>query len=410
MSNEHPCCPKLSISPPCDTIDSRYTVRIPSGRFFVDVTYHFRFSRCVCKDTGDQGLVLGDLAYSTTVFPQERVRLFTSDRHSRFTYDTSTQISSRQETTSEESYYMSGMAYAMSNLNILDTSKSSSSYSSSSVSGGGGAGLDLGIFEIGGSVSGSSLDVNTSANLIREISSHAESSSRHIEVGTRAMSSVSIGEVSYRSHSESESEDQYESSSREFFNHNHCHAITYYFYRINKCIEIKFELVSITRKVVTSQTGVVALNPPTLNKINIISSAVPAVSTLPKSTPIFESQDNANTKFNFVNNQVSFKDQQVAYNEVSLELVRSGILKNIDDIAPNPHYASQVFWSRTIQIPTAGFYVRGCLDNCSVCEPELLTRIHLENERLRIENRLLEEQLNNPDFKPKFICCKDKSN
>src|SRR4029078_11885585 len=71
---------------------------------------------------------------------------------------------------------------------------------------------------------------------------------------TRRAHSVSIGEVSSRSHTQGESEDHFEASSREFTNHNQCHAVTFLFYRINKTETIKFELVAIERRVLDPAT------------------------------------------------------------------------------------------------------------------------------------------------------------
>lgn len=222
------CCPKLEPCQTCDELDVRY--RVPFRRTIrvqdqpqtvtVMVTLHFRFKRC----TGP--LSLGDLLYSTTLLPGEQVRLFTSDRHSRFTFDSSSQLSYRHHNTSEESFYTAGMAHAMSDLNIVENENRSSSYSESSVSGGGSAGIDLGIVEIGGGVSGSSFDASSTSTLARSLSRHAESSSRHVEVGVRAASSTSVGEVSRRDHAQGQSDDHFESASRTFKNPNKCHAVT----------------------------------------------------------------------------------------------------------------------------------------------------------------------------------------
>ena len=37
-------------------------------------------------------MTLGDLSYSTTLLPGEKVRLFTSDRRSRFSFDSATRV------------------------------------------------------------------------------------------------------------------------------------------------------------------------------------------------------------------------------------------------------------------------------------------------------------------------------
>src|SRR5690349_17218885 len=79
------CCPVLEDCAPCDTLDFRF--RLPFRALAeqrgvqVEVTMHFRLSRCAGP------LSLGDILYSTTLLPGEKVRLFTSDRHSRFSFD-----------------------------------------------------------------------------------------------------------------------------------------------------------------------------------------------------------------------------------------------------------------------------------------------------------------------------------
>ena len=244
-----PCCPQLEKCEACDTLDFRY--RLPNRQIVgdqrqnirVEVTLHFRLTRC----PGPLGL--GDLVFNTTLFPGETVRLFTSDRHSRFTFDgvsRSCLIATRPHP--EESYFAAGMAAAMSDLNVVEGSRRTSSFSSLPVSGGSGAGIDLGFFEIGGSASASSYDASSVDTFARSLSQHAESSSRHMEVATRAASSTSVGEVQNRTHTQGESQDHFESSSRAFTNPNHCHAVTYYFYRINKCQTLQFELVAIERR------------------------------------------------------------------------------------------------------------------------------------------------------------------
>ena len=270
------CCPQLEPCQVCDVLN--FTYRLPFRAVVgdqqqvvpVEVTLHYRLTRC-------QGpLALGDLMYTTTLLPGEKVRLSSSDRHTRFSFDSESKLSYLNETTSEESYYAAGMAYGMSNLSVLDTTNASSSFSSSSVSGGGGVGIDLGIFSIGGGASGSSYDANSASALAHSLSQHAESLHQHMEVSTRAAASTSIGEVSTRAHQQGESEDQYESASRTFSNPNHCHALTFLFYRINKCQTVKFEIVRIDRRVddSVSPTGVV-LNPPKpATKVAVRSTSV----------------------------------------------------------------------------------------------------------------------------------------
>jgi hypothetical protein len=207
----------------------------------VEVVLRFRLERCPGP------LTQGDLAYTTTLLPGEQVRLFTSDRRTRFTYDSESKVAYRNQSMSTESYYMAGMAQSMSNLSILDQSRATSDFSESSFGGGAGGGFSLfGLISFGGSVQGSSHphSVNT---FVRSLSQHAESASRHVETGTHAANSISIGEVQSRTHTETESQDHFESASRVFSNPNKCHALTFYFFRINKSQTIRWTLESIER-------------------------------------------------------------------------------------------------------------------------------------------------------------------
>jgi hypothetical protein len=93
-------------------------------------------------------------------------------------------------------------------------------------------------------------NASSTSDFLHELSQHASSSYHRAEMGSRAASSVSIGEVQTRTHTQGESEDHFESSSREFSNPNRCHAVTFFFYRINKTQTVKFTLESIERRVV----------------------------------------------------------------------------------------------------------------------------------------------------------------
>lgn len=423
-----PCCPALETCASCDQLDFNY--RLPFRPVVsagdarqvvpVEVTLHFRLSRCAGPFS------LGDLIYTNTLLPGEKVRLFTSDRHSRFTFDSETNLSYRQETTSEESYYMAGMAYQMSNLNLLDTTNASSSFSQSSVSGGGGAGIDLGIFSIGGSVSASSYNAHSASSLARSLSQHADSSSKHVELGTRAASSTSVGEVSTRAHQQGESEDQYESGSREFSNPNHCHAVTFFFYRINKCQTIRFELVSIDRRVddPAAPTGAV-LNPPkpatgvavrsslvlatATSRLDVANRAKASVAAEQGESPTagLASTQLRSSAFFTAQEAIPVNLQNAALAQVDKELAAEGILDKSGK--PNADFVRTVSWEKQVALPTPGVLVKGCLDDCSICEPEVEQKITLELERMQLENELLKKKIDLLEKSQEYRCCPDDS-
>lgn len=418
------CCPQLEPCEVCDVLNFTYRlpflplVAVGDQRLTVpvEVTLHFRLTRC------SGPLSLGDLLYSTTLLPGEKVQLYSSDRHSRFSFDSETKLSYHTETTSEESYYAAGMAYGMSNLNLLDTTNASSSFSSSSVSGGGGAGIDLGFFSIGGSAAAGSYDANSTSALAHSLSQHSESLQQHMEVSTRAAASTSIGEVATRTHQQGESEDQYESSSRTFSNPNRCHAVTFLFYRINKCQTVKFELVSIDRRVddPLAPTGV-ELNPPKpLTGVGILSSRVLATSSnrldvatrALQSVAVEQGGTLGTTGALLARTLTSFGAQvplpvnvrQAALQQVDQDLVQEGLLDQIGGQV-TPAVQQALGWDKTMSIPTPGVLVKGCLDDCDICEPELEKLIELEITRKDLENQLLQKKITLLEKSQEYRCC-----
>ncbi|HZT31140.1 MAG TPA: hypothetical protein VFA33_14725 [Bryobacteraceae bacterium] len=418
-----PCCPPLEACDCCDRLDFRYqlpfrpAISVDQRRQVipVEVTLVFRYERCPGP------MSLGDLVYSNTLLPGEKVRLFTSDRHSRFFLDSDSQLSYRHETTSEESYYSAGFASSLSQLSLLETGAQSSSFHSSSVGGGGGAGLDLGFFSIGGSVSASSYDANAASAFAHSLTQFAASSASHMEAGTRAAASTSIGEVSTRSHSSGESEDQYESSSRTFSNPNHCHAITFFFYRINKCQKITFRLVAIERRVVdpAAPTGTV-LNPPSPDTgVSVIPGAV-----LGTNKERLDAEQRGRTSVTEANNfsptagrtvagaslalavaaePLSVAARKAALAAVDADLQQEGLLDKSGNL--NPDAVKQLSWEKNICLPTPGLIVKGCLDECSVCEPEVEQKIQLELKRMDLENQLLQKKIDLLEKSQEYRCC-----
>jgi hypothetical protein len=419
------CCPPLVECDPCDYLD--FWFRLPFRPVVgaanerrlvpVEVTLHFRLVRCAGP------LALGDILYSTTLLPGEQVRLFTSDRHSRFSFDTESSLAYRNHTTSEESYYMAGMANAVSNISVNENAASTSKFHSSSVTGGGGLGIDLGFISLGGSVSGSSYDASSASTFARNLTQHADSSSRHVEVGTRAASHTSVGEVHSRTHTEGESEDQYESSSRVFSNPNHCHALTFLFYKLNKCQRIRWELVGIHRRVIdpAAPTGVELNNPAPATGVGVIPSSVLATA---KQRLEAERRASASVAAEFGETPAAFRTRafssavtvaaepitasarHAALEAVDKELVAEKLLTKVGgEAAPE---ARKLFgWEREIALPTAGVIVKGCLDDCDVCEPSLDREIKLDLDRKELENELLKKQIELLEKSQEYRCCPD---
>lgn len=420
------CCPSLEPCAVCDVLEFSYrlpfrpVVQVGEQRQTVpvEVILRFRLERC------SGVLALGDLLYSTTLLPGEQVRLFTSDRHTRFSFDSENKLAYRNQTTSEESFFLAGMANSMSNLSVVENDNRSQTFHESTFSAGGGAGLDLGIISFGGSASGSTHDAFSTDAFSRQISQHADASSRHVESGVRAASSVQVGEVASRNHTQGESEDHFESASRTFANPNHCHALSFLFYRVNKCQTLTWTLVAIDRRVEdpAAPTGV-SLNPAPVNRgVAIIPDGVVATAkdrpeaalrvnqaiVLEKNpataaVEIAAAARAAALAMNAAQQPIPVDLRQAALAEVTRDLQRQGLLDEAGEVSKQAH--ARFDWKREMSLPTPGVVVKSCLDDCDACEPELERGIKLDNDRKELENKLLARRIELLDKAQEYRCC-----
>jgi hypothetical protein len=398
-----PCCPQLAPNDVCDVLDFHYRLTYPTvasdQQIPVEVKFHFRFTRCRGP------LAIGDLAYTTTLLPGEKVRLFTSDRRSKFTFDTSTKFSYRNTQASEESFLMQQMSDSLFDTNSRDTANSSNQ-SHSHVDGHGDAGVD--ILGLGGSANMSgNFDSNSVSSFLGEHSQHAENSFHAAEMGTRKAASVSIGESQSRTHTESESQDHYESASREFENLNKCHAVTFLFYQINKTQTVKYTLESIDLRVImdpdpskdftrVSGNPVGSSNGIGVTSTNVLATDEQARLARAQGTLAESAAQPFSARF-----KATLRDQ--AIKQVQKELQQEGLLGANGKVSKE----AQTLYSFEKQsaLPTPGILVKGCLDDCDVCEPTLMKEIELDLEHKRLQNELLKKQIDLLDKSQEYRCC-----
>lgn len=411
-----PCCPELATTRPCDAVDLQYRlvhrVLVDKRPVLVEVTLHVRFERCAGP------MVLGDLAYTTTLFPGESVKLFTSDHRSRFTYDASSELSYRHEKTSEESAYTSSWARSMSDLTVNQSGSSSSSFEEDWSSGGGGASFNfLGIFEIGGGGGGGSYDAESTSQFASNLSRHASASSSAAATSVRKASATSVGEVQTRNHAEGETEAHFESSSRTFRNPNRCHAVTYYFYRLDKVQTVRFVVEAVTRRVIdpAAPTEITTHAPLATGGVSVVPQSV--LATQRDRAEIEQSAQSAAERRQALKlRQAASAAAFVAAAPLSA-VVRRDALAAVDRdlvaqglIDAKSGEISQAFkqrleWTSTVTLPTPGLMVKGCLDTCDVCEPALHTEIELDLEHKRLKNELLKRQIELLDKAAEYRCC-----
>jgi len=426
-----PCCPPLKTDGACDVLQYQYRLIHPVTLFEpetkaanigravqVEVIINTRLERCPGP------LALGDLAYTTTLLPGEKVRLFTMDRRTRFTYDAATKVSYRSEQTQEEHYYMSSMSEFMSDISIRDSAHSKNTTKGHFDSHAETSGILESLFGspsvgVSGNYSGES-----TSDFMRELSQHVQASHHASEMGTRAASAVSIGEVQTRTHVQTESQDQFESSSREFSNPNKCHAITFYFYRINKTQTIKFSIESIERRVIDPAADTQVTNNPFSQRgyISTIPSSVLAtdmkrleVENIGRAsvamqqraeTPVMATTytSMAMTPLTMqVAQPLLLSTRQQAINQVEKQLFNAGLIDKTGQISTEAR--KKFSFELQSSLPTPGIMVKGCLDTCNVCERSREIELELELEHKKLENELLKRQIELLDKAQEYRCC-----
>jgi hypothetical protein len=234
-------------------------------------------------------------------------------------------------------------------------------------------------------------------------------------MSTRKANSVSVGESMSRAHAEGSSEDQYESSSREFKNPNHCHAVTFLFYQIDKTYSIDFSLDSITIRVFNRQADNARISATSFQNsdgLSILSTGV--LATRPEAATISGSKltsarlaGNIGGRFNPSASSSEYllpKDVVAAVTAiVTKELVDEGLING--DGTVSDAAKKQYGFQTTMALPTPGVMVKGCMDDCDICEPEVQKAIQLDLDNKQLQNELLKKQIELLDKSQEYRCC-----
>ena len=99
----------------------------------------------------------------------------------------------------------------------------------------------------------------------------------------------------------------------------------------------------------------------------------------------------------------------VAVRKAALQLVDQDLVgENLLDKVGGQVSADAVkkfSWNKTLSLPTPGVLVKGCLDDCDICEPELKQQRQLELTHKDLENQLLKKQIDLLEKSQEYRCC-----
>lgn len=423
--DEVECCPVLVRCKPQHQIRPAYRIlhTVPGADGQTPVQVEASWHLTLTNKTGDT--MLGPVIKTVTLLPGQTVRLSIQDRASKFSYDTESSVVHREAHTSASSYYNAGMASAFSSLSSVSSGREASTHHDNSMSGSGGAGLDLGFFEIGGSVGGSSHDSSTTTTFLTSLSRTARSQSSHVEMGTQSAYSTSVGYVSSKSHAEGESEEHSEAATHFYRNENRCHAVNHRFHQLVEEHTITLTVDEVVLRVVdsTASTGAVpvvrrpltglspkpeavsVLSPKLVQAEAAAREAAMARTARPAQGPVGLGNDTASAVPVAALTQ---EERDAAIKAVMADLVKAGLVTADGKATAR---AQRLFgWTHVICLPLDGVHVMSCLSDCDVCEPELKKKIELELERMALENEHLarETELMDKDLDHQPRCCPDE--
>ena len=104
--------------------------------------------------------------------------------------------------------------------------------------------------------------------------------------------------------------------------------------------------------------------------------------------------------------QLGINMRDAALKQADLELTQAGLLGPDGKVSKEAQ--TQYGFERTTSLPTPGILVKGCLDNCAICEPDLHHEIQLDLKRKELENKLLERKIELLDKSQEYRCCPEK--
>ena len=97
------------------------------------------------------------------------------------------------------------------------------------------------------------------------------------------------------------------------------------------------------------------------------------------------------------------KTRKLATDQVMKDLASKGIVDEKGNISKQTQ--SELSFELKTSIPTPGVVVKGCLDDCNVCEPAQQEQIKLELDHAKLKNQLLARRIELLEKSQEYRCC-----
>lgn len=297
--------------------------------------------------------VLGDLVYTLSLLPGEQVQMFSTDRRTRFSVDTQTNIGFHASATFEDQMYLSAMDNFFGQLNASQWAHADAGTSGSFQSHGEASNAFESFFSGPEANMNGSFNVNSFADFVGGMSAQASTAHHMSATVTNTASAVSVGAVGIRNNIEGKVDTHVEMNYRSFRNPSRTRAVTFYFFQIRRMHRVRFSVESIT--VSAPERTMFRLRP----KPGAATSAS-APAELNVKPP----------------NLSSYADFRAAHAVVTQELVDRQLLTPIDGGHVMPeHVRTRTSFDREFSLATPGLYVRGARDIGVVADPSLFREV-----------------------------------
>lgn len=190
--------------------------------------------------------VLGDLVYTLTLLPGEHVQIFSTDRRTRFSVDSTTNIGFHTAATFEDHMYISSMDSFFGQLNASQWAHAESGTSGSFKAHGETSNAFESFFSGPEADMNGSFNVNSFADFVGGMSAQASAAHHMSATATNTASAVTVGAVGARSNIEGKVDTHVEMNYRSFRNPSRTRAVTFYFFQIRRMHRVRFWVDSIT--------------------------------------------------------------------------------------------------------------------------------------------------------------------
>lgn len=297
--------------------------------------------------------VLGDLVYTLSLLPGESVQMFSTDRRTRFSIDSTTNIGFHTAATFEDHMYVSSMDSFFGQLNAQQWAHADAGTSGSFKSHAEASGAFESFFSGPEADMNGSFNVNSFADFVGGMSAQASAAHHMSATATNTASAVSVGAIGIRNNIEGKVDTHVEMNYRSFRNPSRTRAITFYFFQIRRMHRVRFWVDSIT--VSAPERTMFRLRPtPAL----IAAAATPAPH--PSKPP----------------NLSSYADFRHAHGVVTKELVDRQLLTPINGGHEMPNTVrTRTTFEREFSLATPGLFVRGARDIVGVADPSLFREL-----------------------------------